>query len=165
MGLFTTLILMVMCFLWGAFTVRNRIFPYRILRRLSEISHGVFKVDNEMSPEKPAASQDASISYDALFVGDSLTYGGNWAAFFPEKRIYNAAVMGETTRGAMRYVDSVTRLGAKRAFIMLGAKDFESVGYRCATAEDLDETLRNIKTIFSTITFYGADVVMLEHRS
>lgn len=169
MTFFLFALLMLGCFFWGAFTVRNQIFPYSVMRRAAALVRRLregsrTKVQSEGPEEKEEEVPPGGVAraaYDILFVGDSLVYGGRWASFFPEKRVYNAAMMGETTRGALRYIESVAVLRIPRAFIMLGAKDFESVGYRCATDKDLDETMRNYDKIVSDMRAQGTEVAIL----
>lgn len=159
-------LVIVLCaasYVWGLFTIRNHIFPYSAVRsgaRLVRAAVRFLSKRASVPTEDPALDSTAG-NYDVLFVGDSLTYGCDWRRFFPHLSIYNAAMMGETTHGALRYIESVAMLKAKRAFIMLGAKDFESVGYRCATSADLDEIMKNFRTISNTIMAHGTDIVIL----
>ncbi|WP_291719997.1 GDSL-type esterase/lipase family protein [Magnetospirillum sp. 64-120] len=148
-------------FVWGALTIRNHLFPYNPLRRLAGSTRRLLRRSTGAFEEAPTRPDAVAPSYDLLFIGDSLVYGGDWERYFPGARIYNGAMMGETTWGALRYIESMAVLGAPRAVVMLGAKDFESVGYRCATTEDLDATMRNFDTIVSTIRRHGADVTIM----
>jgi hexosaminidase len=58
-----------------------------------------------------------------VFVGDSITEGGHWHDMFPGQQVVNFGVGGDTTRGVLGRLHQVTRLGAERAFLLIGTND------------------------------------------
>lgn len=59
----------------------------------------------------------------ALFLGDSLTAGGNWAGMFPDRRIVNQGIPSDTSTGVFNRLDEAVRLKPDKLFIMIGVND------------------------------------------
>jgi lysophospholipase L1-like esterase len=60
---------------------------------------------------------------DVVMIGDSLTDLPDWSALFPNVRIANYGIIGDTTDGALRRLDPILASGARTAFVMLGIND------------------------------------------
>lgn len=60
---------------------------------------------------------------DVVFLGDSLTYLGRWAEFFPSVSALNRGVGGEGVSDALARLDAVIATRPRRVFIMLGIND------------------------------------------
>lgn len=58
-----------------------------------------------------------------VFVGDSITYGCNWAATLGNSNIVNQGISGNTTRDILARLDSVADPQARAYFIMAGIND------------------------------------------
>jgi lysophospholipase L1-like esterase len=69
-------------------------------------------------------------SGDILFLGDSLTAGGNWDEIFPGLRIKNRGINADTTRGVLARLASVTREKPAAIFILIGTNDLPWYEYR-----------------------------------
>ncbi len=55
-----------------------------------------------------------------VMIGDSLTNYGEWHEIFPETSIVNRGIVGDTTYGVIRRLDSIINTKPDNAFIMLG---------------------------------------------
>ena len=78
-----------------------------------------------------------------LFLGDSLTYSGPWADFFPDQPVHNRGMGGATVRDGINLVRSgILSGGPAKVFTQFGVNDFgagESVeGFLALYAELVD---------------------------
>lgn len=79
-----------------------------------------------------------------VFVGNSITEGGNWSELFPEKHILNRGIGGDISAGVLKRLDEIIRHQPSKIFICIGTNDLAH-GVEQATI------LQNYKTILETI--------------
>ena len=60
---------------------------------------------------------------DVVFVGDSLTFGGNWHEWFPSVDVVNRGIGGDTTQMLINRFNQVIELKPKKLFVMIGVND------------------------------------------
>ena len=81
---------------------------------------------------RPAASPTASTAPvgeaaarpgPVTFVGDSLTAGGDWQAAFPERKVFNRGVSGDTSLQLMARLPALRQTGASTYVVMVGIND------------------------------------------
>ncbi len=60
---------------------------------------------------------------DIVFLGDSLTYYGDFASVFPDKVVCNLGLRGDTIQGMIDRVEQVKMLEPKQVFLMAGIND------------------------------------------
>jgi len=58
-----------------------------------------------------------------IFIGDSITDGGEWAAFFGSPNILNMGISGDVSKGVLARIDAVIRIKPKQVFLMIGIND------------------------------------------
>lgn len=58
-----------------------------------------------------------------VFLGDSITYGGDWAALFPGAPVENRGIGGDTTTGLLNRLDQVIAQKPAQIFLMIGTND------------------------------------------
>ena len=64
--------------------------------------------ENPLYIERTSLFQELEIpSKSIVFLGDSLTDRAEWAEFFPDKRIINRGVGGDTTEGVLNRLDEI----------------------------------------------------------
>jgi lysophospholipase L1-like esterase len=66
---------------------------------------------------------DPSPAHPVVFLGDSITYGGNWGELFPDSPVENRGIGGDSTRGLLRRLDQVIALKPSQIFLMIGTND------------------------------------------
>ena len=90
-----------------------------------------------------------------VFLGDSITYGCNWAATLGNSNIVNQGIPGDTTRDILARLDSVADPQARAYFIMAGINDL-------LRGIPSDETISNIRKIILTLkqASPNADIVL-----
>ena len=60
---------------------------------------------------------------DIVFLGDSLTYYGDFASVFPNKVVCNLGLRGDTIQGIIDRMELVSVLEPKQVFLMIGIND------------------------------------------
>lgn len=58
-----------------------------------------------------------------IFLGNSLTSGGNWQSFFPNQTVLNRGIGGDVTAGLFFRLDEITRHKPSKLFIEIGTND------------------------------------------
>ena len=87
------------------------------------------------------ASEGAPADLDGvLFLGDSLTEHGDWAAAFPDLQVVNAGRSGDTTTDVLERLDEVVQAAPEVVVLMAGTNDL----HRRATVEQVVRGLENI---------------------
>ena len=81
---------------------------------------------------------------DVVFLGDSITEGGPWEELFPDLRVRNRGIGGDTSDGVLRRLDQVTRAQPAKLFLMIGTNDL----FR---GDSEDEIVANIAEILATL--------------
>lgn len=60
---------------------------------------------------------------DIVFLGNSITYGGNWQELLGREGIVNRGIGSDNIPGMLRRLHQVTRLNPKLCFVMAGIND------------------------------------------
>ena len=79
-----------------------------------------------------------------VFLGDSLTDGGEWAEVFGDATIMNRGIPGDTTRGVLARLDAVTAGAPAKVFLMIGVNDLEA-------GAPVDDIAANVGRILAAI--------------
>lgn len=80
---------------------------------------------------------------EIIFLGNSITDGGEWAELFDNQNIKNRGISGDTTFGVLNRLDEVVSFPSK-IFLMIGISDL-------ALGIDKDLILQNIEKIVDSI--------------
>ena len=75
-----------------------------------------------------------------VFLGDSLTEWGNWQELFPEKKIINCGIAGNTTGDILDRLEDVIKWNPQKLFLMAGINDL-------GNGDDAETTFTNYKKI------------------
>jgi len=60
---------------------------------------------------------------DTVFLGDSITEGGEWGELFPQSIVRNRGIVGDTTTGVIERLDQITKGQPAQIFLMIGIND------------------------------------------
>lgn len=60
---------------------------------------------------------------EIIFLGDSITDGGNWTEMFADLRVKNRGISGDVTAGVLARLDEVTQSQPLKIFLMIGIND------------------------------------------
>jgi lysophospholipase L1-like esterase len=77
---------------------------------------------------------------EIIFIGDSITDGGEWSEMFEKKNVKNRGISGDVTQGVLDRLEEVTESMPKKIFLMIGVNDLA----RGASPEQIIENTRNI---------------------
>lgn len=81
---------------------------------------------------------------DIVFLGDSITEGGEWPALFPNVPVRNFGIGSDTTAGVLSRLDPIIAGQPKAIFLLIGTND---IGQNIPPTE----TLQNYRSIMSWI--------------
>ena len=62
-------------------------------------------------------------SKDIVFIGNSITNGAEWNELFPQKRVKNRGISGDTSEGVFDRLDAVVKGKPAKIFILIGVND------------------------------------------
>ncbi len=60
---------------------------------------------------------------DAVFIGNSITNGGEWSELFPKKRAKNRGISSDITAGVLDRLDYISKAKPGKIFLMIGVND------------------------------------------
>lgn len=60
---------------------------------------------------------------DVIFIGNSITDGGEWSELFGDLRIKNRGISGDISAGVLHRLEEVTRRKPAKVFLMIGVND------------------------------------------
>ena len=64
---------------------------------------------------------------DIIFVGNSITDGGEWSELFNDLKIKNRGISGDVTAGVIHRLDEIARRKPAKVFLQIGTNDLASV--------------------------------------
>jgi lysophospholipase L1-like esterase len=79
-----------------------------------------------------------------VLVGDSLTQGGDWAAWLPGEDVVNLGVAGDTTDDVVARLTDVVEAGPAVVALLVGTNDL-------AWRRSVEHVVRNVETILVTL--------------
>lgn len=66
---------------------------------------------------------------DVVFLGDSITYGGDWEEYFPELSVCKLAVPGESIEQILYRADMIEKLQPQKVFVLAGVNNISRGHY------------------------------------
>jgi lysophospholipase L1-like esterase len=61
--------------------------------------------------------------HEVIFLGNSITDGGEWAELFSNAHVKNRGISGDTTEGVLYRLNEVTRSKPDKIFLLIGIND------------------------------------------
>lgn len=83
---------------------------------------------------------DHERSDKTVFIGDSLTAEGDWAAWFPDAEVVNLGVNGDTTEELLERLQGVIDEAPDVAVLMIGTNDL-------AWRRTVEQIVRNVESV------------------
>ncbi|NKI25819.1 sialate O-acetylesterase [Arenibacter sp. 6A1] len=87
---------------------------------------------------------------EIIFLGNSITEGGDWKAMFPNKNVVNRGISGDVTDGILNRLSEVTSSRPKKIFLLVGTNDL-------ARGKSADEVVENVTVLLRKIQEASAD--------
>ena len=111
------IILTLFCIYIGCY--KTDIFKYGIYKLKGEI-YTVPRTDDDCIKSWNSCIRKLNIKADIVFFGNSITEGGEFQDFFPDKKVVVLGYIGEDTKGMLRRVEAITSVNPKKIFLMAG---------------------------------------------
>jgi len=89
-------------------------------------------------------SKLAITSKDIVFIGNSITNGAEWNELFPQKRVKNRGISGDTSEGLYDRLDAVVKGRPAKIFILVGINDISG-------GMEVDAIVMNMRRILEKI--------------
>lgn len=83
---------------------------------------------------------------DIVFIGNSITDGGEWSELFGDKKIKNRGISGDVTAGVINRIQEIVDRKPVKVFLMIGVNDL-------ARGVSPDSVIKNILTIADFIKY------------
>ena len=77
---------------------------------------------------------------DIVFLGNSITNGGEWAELLGNPHAKNRGISGDTTQGVLDRLSTVIKGKPAKIFLLIGTNDF-------ARGKSMDEIVKNVEKI------------------
>lgn len=91
---------------------------------VSQTAYDSFYLKNPTYKNLTALYELSKIEHaDIVFLGNSITYGGNWAELLGRERVVNRGIGSDNLPGMLQRLHQVYRLQPKLCFIMAGIND------------------------------------------
>lgn len=74
----------------------------------------------------PVSKANQHYETDLVMFGDSITYGGDWQKLFPDLKVVNLGVPGDTTHNLSRRMGQVFKYKPKYCIVMSGFNDLDN---------------------------------------
>jgi lysophospholipase L1-like esterase len=82
---------------------------------------------------------------DIVFLGDSITEGGPWEELFPDLRVRNRGIGGDTSDGVLARLEQITRATPAKVFLLIGTNDLQRGASEAEIVADITEILDRLK--------------------
>jgi lysophospholipase L1-like esterase len=82
---------------------------------------------------------------DIVFLGDSITEGGPWEELFPDLRVRNRGIGGDTSEGVLRRLEQISRATPAKVFLLIGTNDLFRGDAEDEIVENITEILDRLK--------------------
>ena len=120
--------------------------------------------ENPLYIERTSLFQELEIpSQSIVFLGDSLTERAEWAELFPDKRIINRGVGGDTIEGVLNRLDEIIKSKPEKVFIMIGINDLTNGIKTSETIKYYEEILRTLNEKSPETKVYVQSVLPISH--
>jgi lysophospholipase L1-like esterase len=67
--------------------------------------------------------KETNIQGKTVFLGNSITEGGNWKKLLKDSTVINRGISGDNTFGVIARIDEIIKLKPSRLFILIGTND------------------------------------------
>lgn len=91
---------------------------------------------------------------DIVFLGDSITMGGQWNEFFPLQHVLNRGIGSDVSAGCLARLDEVMSHHPEKIFIMIGCNDLAHNISQEETIYNVEQMLIEVKCKLPECTVY-----------
>ncbi|PWT78326.1 MAG: hypothetical protein C5B59_01995 [Bacteroidetes bacterium] len=80
-----------------------------------------------------------------MFVGNSITEGGNWGKLFGDSTIINRGISGDVTFGVLKRMDDITKRKPSKLFLIIGINDISKDIPDVVIADNIRKIIQEIQ--------------------
>lgn len=84
------------------------------------------------------------IQADVVFLGDSITAGGDWESVFADIKVVTLAVPGDSLEGVRQRARMVETVGAERVFLLAGVNNISRGNYEKTIEREYEQLLTKL---------------------
>jgi lysophospholipase L1-like esterase len=97
--------------------------------------------------------QENKKTVEVVWLGDSITDGGEWSEFFPGFTVLNRGISSDNTFGILYRIREVTNHRPKKIFLLIGINDI---------ARNIPDSIivRNYKRIIDSVHLYSPETIL-----
>jgi lysophospholipase L1-like esterase len=137
---------------YGALTAYTHRFPYTQIQFVRQAILGANVLDGDIAAKRQASLYATfSPPADVVMLGDSVTRGAFWNEVFPQAKIANRGVDGDTTGDILARMEQVLSVKPRKAFLMAGINDIFQ-------EKTIGEIVENYKQIVQRLVGSGVNV-------
>ena len=81
---------------------------------------------------------------DIIFLGNSITNGGEWAELLRNPHAKNRGISGDTTQGVLDRLSTITKGKTSKIFLLIGTNDL-------SRGKSIDEVAKNVEKIVERV--------------
>ena len=81
---------------------------------------------------------------DIIFLGNSITNGGEWAELLGNPHAKNRGISGDTTQGVLDRLSTITKGKPSKIFLLIGTNDL-------SRGKSVDEVAKNVEKIVERV--------------
>lgn len=105
--------------------------------------------------------QEPMIKGRVIFLGNSITEGGNWKQLLGDTTVINRGIGGDNTFGVLKRLDEVTRRKPSKLFILIGINDLSKDIPPAVIAANYRTIIRRVKAESPTTRIYVQSILPL----
>lgn len=94
-----------------------------------------------------------------VFIGNSITDGGNWAELFNDLRVKNRGISSDVTAGVMARLDSILAAAPDKIFLMIGINDLSRDVELTEIVANYESIIKRVKEETPTTRLYLQSVL------
>lgn len=116
---------------WGFCMGRYETFPFLIVQSIKLQIFPFKQKEHQVIPNdwgwKSNVSHFRELAYapQIVMLGDSITAGAEWHELFPEAKIVNRGIGGDTTAGMLARVEEISQKNPRMVFLLAGINDLD----------------------------------------
>lgn len=92
--------------------------------------------------------------HSIVFLGNSLTQGGDWNFWFPQRKIANRGISGDNTEGVLARLHEITDAKPTKLFLMIGINDISQNYKNDYLCKNFENIIRKVLTESPETTIY-----------
>ncbi len=101
----------------------------------------------------------ANTKGEIIFLGNSITEGGDWKSLFPNTNVINRGISGDVTMGIINRLDEVVDSKPKKIFLLIGVNDLARGKTIAFIAENCNEIIKTIRSTSKNTKVYLQSVL------